>query len=216
MNLTRSIRFAFAVTLLTVSLGAQTAAEQSQTIRFHSSKGSKLAVHGGFGAGEWKAQTSILSGFIEGDSTFLSGAQTSPSTITAELFVPVRSLQSVGQNWEPYNEQINSVVYKQLRADEFPKICFHLSELSGRGSGSPNRSSLRFESRGDLVIAGVTNRIAIPVEILVLPSGGLKISGQMKIRMSDFKLRERALDCFDDPDTVYLDFEWCIAEKKKH
>ncbi len=215
MNTLRTICLAVTVGLLAPSLNGQVVEKQAPEVRFHTSAGSKLSVRGGAGLGQWQAETRILSGTVDADARFLTGTRSSPPIKKAELFVPVRSLKSVGQSWEPYNEQINAVVYKQLRAEGFPRISFRLSELNAQDEDSPKKSPRRYEAQGDLAIAGVTNRVEFPVEITMVPRGLLRISGQAKVRMSDFKLRERTLDCFADPDTVYLEFDWLLAQEKK-
>ncbi len=214
MNLAHTIPVVFVINFLAVNLGAQTVTEQVPIVRLHTSSGSKLTVRGGFAAGQWKAETAIVSGFIEADSRFPS-LQESLRIAKVEVFVPVRSLQSFGQSWEPYNEQINAVIYKELRADEHPKIFFKLSELVARAAHSRDSPSIMLESRGELAIGGVTNSVAIPVKIMALPAGGLKICGGTKIRMSDFKLCERTLVGVNLFDTVCVDFEWCVAQPKK-
>jgi hypothetical protein len=125
MKHVHTIPVVLALTLLAVSLGAQTVTEQAPIVRFRSSSHSKLSVRGGIAAGQWKAETAIISGFIEAGSSFPSLPQKSLLPPKVEVSVPVRSLHSVGQSWEPYNEQINAVIYTQLRADKYPKSLFN-------------------------------------------------------------------------------------------
>ena len=47
-----------------------------------------------------------------------------------------------------------------------------------------NDLQYEFDSRGDLVVAGVTNEITMPVFVLPLGNGRLKISGGTSLKMT--------------------------------
>ena len=190
----------------------------SKPLRYHASTGSKARLEGYSSAGMWQLETTLIAGFFEVDSSLPAqlgeAAWQGKIEGQADIFIPVRSLKSVEQRWAPYNDQINEVVYKKLRAQEAPRIRYRLTELFLRGTSATNDAPRAFDSKGQLVIAGVTNMMAMSGTMRLLPDKSLKITGKADILMSDFGLWPRLIICFGpDPDKVRLECEWVVTER---
>ena len=45
-----------------------------------------------------------------------------------------------------------------------------------------------FDAKGDLAVAGVTNKISMPVNVTPMADKKLKITGTVTVKMTDFKI----------------------------
>ncbi len=184
--------------------------------RYDSVPGSKVTIQGNSNISDWRAEGNIIVGFLEVGSGF---PQLPPGGARikgrAELFIPVKNLKAVGRTWEPDNEQITTVMQRTLRAQDHPRISFSLSSLTAAPTERSTDSRGKFDAIGDLVIAGVTNTVSMPVSVEVVARTALRISGKTKVKQSDFKLRPPSsiMDWFDN-DTVSIEFEWRVAQKE--
>src|SRR6185369_3317420 len=77
-------------------------------VRFDASPGSKIVVKGQSNIGEWRAEGSLVSGFLEVESGFSNSLTGSLGEGRIEargaLFIPVRNLKAVGKTWNPDDE----------------------------------------------------------------------------------------------------------------
>jgi hypothetical protein len=73
-----------------------------------------------------------------------------------------------------------------------------------------------FDATGDLAVAGVTNQIAMPVNVFLLPDKKLKITGTKPLKMTDFKIEpaKLILPQFKTSDDVTIKFEWILGPRK--
>jgi hypothetical protein len=166
---------------------------------------------------DWKAEGTMIAGFLEALPGFPSAPKDSRERVVtrAEVFIPVRNLKAVGESWEPYNEQRTTMIQKKLHAEEHPKISFRLTEFHAAGVPSSAPASYHFDSAGELVIAGVTNRVSMPLQIVPLTGAKLKISGRTNLKQSDFNIAPKPKPAFEpwDSDTVDIAFEWIVVQK---
>jgi hypothetical protein len=166
---------------------------------------------------DWKAEGTLIGGFLEAHSGFPSAPRESQERVVtrAEVFIPVRNLKAVGESWEPYNEQRTTMIQKKLHAEEHPKISFRLTESHAAEVPSSAPASHHFDSTGELVIGGVTNRVSMPLQIVPLTGAKLKISGRTKLKQSDFNIAPKPEPVFEpwDSDTVDIVFEWIVVQK---
>jgi hypothetical protein len=190
--------------------------------RFDAIPGSNVTVEGHENIQAWKAEGTLITGFIEVAPGF-PGA--SPETskkgdikARAEVFIPVRNLRAIGENWEPYNEQRTSTIHRRLRAEAHPKILFRLTGLVPTTASRATDAPYEFASTGELVIAGVTNPVSLPIKVMLVRGTTLKISGAVRVKQSDFKIipKPTGFNCFGgDSDTVNVAFDWLVMEKGK-
>jgi polyisoprenoid-binding protein YceI len=75
-----------------------------------------------------------------------------------------------------------------------------------------------FEASGDLAVAGVTNKITMPVKVTPMPGNLVKISGTADIKMTQFKITPPAPalagGLIKTGDDVKLMFDWMVAPQK--
>ena len=73
-----------------------------------------------------------------------------------------------------------------------------------------------FDSKGDLTIAGVTNKVSMPVNVFVMPDKKLKIVGTTPVKTTDYKVDPATfiLPQFKTSPDVTVKFTWMLAQKK--
>jgi polyisoprenoid-binding protein YceI len=73
------------------------------------------------------------------------------------------------------------------------------------------------EAKGELVVAGVTSTVTMPIKVLPLGDKKLKVTGNLTMKMSDFKIEapapKIALGLIKTGDEVKLIFEWQLAQR---
>jgi hypothetical protein len=198
----------------------QQPAKGAGLMRFAAAAGSKVSLTGEYSIHDWEARGTLIGGFLEVAPGFPSLPGTSVGAATlpgrAEVFIPVRNLQAVGETWEPYNEQRTAIMHRMLRAEEHPRIFFRLSQLQNR-TPLPSETLPTFVASGELVIAGVTNQVSLPFTAERLHDGSLRLSGKTTIKQSDFAVipKPAAFRCFGaDPDPVEIAFDWILKESR--
>jgi hypothetical protein len=165
---------------------------------------------------DWRAEGNLIIGLFEIDPGLLPGGSLANGTARAEVAIPVANLLAVGRTWEPDNEQITTAMLRILRSGEHPRIYCRIFSLAAATNALVSVHERAFDAGGELVIAGVTNPIAMPVTLKTEPGGKLSVSGTVKLRQSKFALRPppNTLDWYDN-DTVKVSFEWRLEEKKR-
>lgn len=197
------------------------AADEPVYFRAHS--GSKVRIDGTANMihTHWLVTAPIIGGFIEAGPGFPTepGAPATPGKVQAkgEAFVAVRSLQSKNEDGTPYNEDMDRIMYEHLKADKDPRtrIFYKLSELTLKESAKSNDAPYIFETKGTLVVAGVTNQVTMPVNVLPLPDKKLKVSGSTTLKMTDFKMETPTAlaGALKTGDEVKVSFEWILMQR---
>jgi len=128
----------------------------------------------------------------------------------ATAIVTVRSMHSTAST-KP--DIMDGLYQEALKEPQFPKIVYTLTELKlkdGHVAGKP----FEFESKGEVSISGVTNKVSMPVTIATNPSNTNKIliSGSVPLKMTAFGITPPApniglglMKCADDVEII---FEW--------
>jgi len=84
---------------------------------------------------------------------------------------------------------MDEVMYASLKSKQYPRIWYHATELTLIEATNINEVlQYEFDSRGELVVAGITNEITMPVFVLPLGNGKLKVSGAIVLKMTSFKI----------------------------
>jgi len=110
---------------------------------------------------------------------------------------------------------MDEVMYEKLKAQQNPKIHYRLVEISSKGETNYNDAlHYEFESRGELVVAGITNEITMPLFVLPLGSEKLKISGGITIEMKSFQIDPPSFaGILKVGDDIRLLFDWVVASR---
>jgi hypothetical protein len=188
--------------------------------RFTSQPGSKVSVKGSCDLHWYNVQGNEVQGEVELGADFHTmntpsvGLGKIPARI--EGFIPVRSLH--------YNSSgaMDRALYSFLKAETNPRILFRLRALSLKAGPHTNGAPYVLDSQCELVVAGVTNEVAMPIHLLPLGDGKLKITGNVSAKMSDFGIeppklpltkREGPPLAIKYRDEIDLSFEWLVARQ---
>ncbi len=187
-------------------------------VRLYSKSGSKLTIKGTSTIHDWQAESRIIGGFLEVGPGFAlePGLVAKPGPVQArgEANIRVHSLLSVDKDGRHYSDTMDLVMWESLRSDKHPKILYHLVNMSFRKTTNYNDVvEYEFLSRGELVIAGITNAITMPV--FVRPSGGrnLRISGHLPIKMRTFHIEPPATGVLKARGDVEVVFNWIVGPR---
>src|SRR6266699_647571 len=163
-----------------------------QMTRFDPRSGSKMRIEGTSLAHDWRAQSPLILGFLEVGPGFPTepGQTVTPGKVEVrgEAIVRVASLKSLKENGDPYDDTMDAKMYEMLGLPAYPLIVFRISELTLKGVPKSKDAPYVFDSKGDLAVAGVTNKLSMPVNIFLLPDNKLKITGTTPLKMTDFKI----------------------------
>jgi hypothetical protein len=194
---------------------------QAAPVRFDARSGSKMRIEGTSNIHDWQVESPLIGGFIEAGAHFPTeaGQSVTPGKVEAkgQAFIQVRSLASIEKDGRPYSTSMDDIMHEKLRMVENPKIQYRLTELVLKEMPKTNDAPYLFDSKGELVVAGVTNTVSMPIYVTPLPGHKLKVSGTVTVKMTDFKIEppapKLALGLIKTGDEVKLFFEWLLAER---
>jgi polyisoprenoid-binding protein YceI len=86
-----------------------------------------------------------------------------------------------------FGEKADQTLLRQLlNTAEYPNIEYRLTELVLKEPPKPGESVFLFDSKGELVLGGRTNALALPVSLSPMANHKLKLSGSTSLKLSDF------------------------------
>ena len=180
--------------------------------------GSKVRIEGTSTIHDWQVQGSLIGGHLEVGPGFPTqpGQKVEPGKVeaTAEVFIPVRSLKSVEKDGSPYSDKMNNVMYEKMKQPQHQRIVYRLKELVLKEAPKSADAPYAFDSKGELVVAGATNQISMPVRITPLAGNKLKITGDVGMKMSDFGIEPPVLiGLLKTGDEIKLHLEWMVGQR---
>jgi len=202
--------------LLLAGLTVQAA---DQMTKYYARSGSKMRIEGTSTIHDWQVEGTLVGGFLEVGANFPAepGQAATPGKVEAhaEPFIMVRSLKSVEKDGKPYSDRMDEVMYDHLKAKDSPKISFRLTDLTLKESAKSNDAPYVFEAKGQISVAGVTNDVTMPVNIVPLGDKKLKISGKTNLKMTDFKVEPpNPLGLgIKTGDEIKISFDWMVAQR---
>ena len=193
-----------------------------QTTSLAARSGSKMRIEGTSNIHDWQVESPIIGGMMEVGPNFPlePGQAATPGKVEAkaEVFIQVRMLKSIEKDGKPYMDSMDAVMWEHMRETENKKIVYRLSELTLKEAAKAKDAPYLFEAKGDLAVAGVTNKITMTVSVLPLGEKKLKITGTTSLKMTDFKIEppspKLAMGLIKTGDDVKLIFEWMLAQRK--
>ncbi len=217
------LRTLLAVTVVLGLLAGLSLQAADKTTRFYAKSGSKMRIEGTSNIHDWQVESPLIGGYFEVGPEFPvePGQAATPGKIEAhaEPFIMVRSLKSIEKDGKPYSDKMDEVMYEHLKALNVPsaRIMYHLTELVLKEPAKSKESPYVCDSKGELVVAGVTNVISMPINILPLGDKKLKISGSTSVKMTSFSIQppapKIALGMIKTGDDVKLIFDWIVQER---
>lgn len=185
------------------------AASLSAQVRYQAAPGSSVKIEGTSTVHDWTVEGKIIGGFVEFDSeAALDPAKTSGDVkARVDVSIPVRSIKSG-------KKLMDDIMHDALKVKTATNITYTLKEIKPqtRKAGDP----LKFDTKGDLTVAGVTKPIGMVVTLV--PQGNkMKASGSTKLKMSDFGIKPPApavgLGLIKTADDVTVTFEWATMKR---
>jgi polyisoprenoid-binding protein YceI len=188
-------------------------------IRFDSKPGSNVRIEGTSSIHDWQVTGKLIGGYLEVGAGFPTNATAParPGKVEArgEIFIPVRSLKSITKEGNAYSTAMDDIMYEKFLNADHPKIFYRVKELvlktTPTGAGLP----FVFDSQGELVVAGVTNQISLPVNITIPAENTIKVVGNTAVKMTQFNIKPPAplTIMITTGDEVKLFFEWIAVRK---
>ena len=195
-------------------------------LMFGARPGSKVTIDGTSTIHDWTVEGAIIGGTFEIDPAFqtdktlksVACLNTKGKAPIAAITIPVRSLKS---KVAVASQRMDEVMYEAMRMKENPKIAYRLNEMVIKGTVPDSGTPVKFDTKGELTISGVTNKLEMEVtmERLTSPDGEmLKFSGSKVVKMTDFKIQppapKLAMGAIKTGDEVTVKFEWVTGQKK--
>jgi len=201
MKTFRTLSFGALALALAVSLSA------ADLTKFDSQPGSKVKIDGSSNIHDWSVEGGIIAGTMELDAKFdADPSKAAPGKIDAkvETSMPVRTLKS-GKT------SMDSVMQTALKYPQVQKIEYRLTELTLKETPKSAEGPILLESKGELAVAGVTNKVAFPVT-MTRAGKSLKASGTAKVKMTSFGIQppspKISFGLITTDDDVKITFEW--------
>jgi hypothetical protein len=175
--------------------------------------GSKVGIAGSANIHDWTMDGTLIGGFFEvpagvefdQSQEALPGVSGGKLAARAETSIDVTSLHG---NWSG----MDPVMQEAMNAKDHPSIQYRLAEMTLKephAAGAP----FDFETKGDLIVNGVTNVINMPVSIQSAGAGKLKITGKVPLKMTDYKVTPPVkFGVFKTGDEVTISFEWIVGK----
>lgn len=200
--------------------GAVQAAEGWTRYNSQPGIGSKVKIEGTSTMHDWLVEGSIIGGYLEIGPNFpVDPAGAKPGKVDAkvDVFIPVRALKSM-KDGKPYSNAMDDIMYEKLLEATNKRILYKLTEMTLKEAPKDATGPFLFDTKGDLVVAGATQSISMPVEMKV-EGNKLRFSGKVTSKMSDFKIDPPAPaiagGMIKTGDEIKLSIDWITVTPKK-
>jgi hypothetical protein len=208
--------------MLALSVAAGFSLQAADKTQLFARSGSKMRLEGTSNIHDWQVEGSLIGGSIEVGQNFPTepGQACTAGKVEAKgaAFVTVLGLKSIEKDGKPYSDKMDEIMYEKLKSAEQSKILFQLDDLTLKEPAKGKEDPYSFEATGQLAVAGVTNKLTMPVKVLPLGEGKVKISGATTVKMTDFKIEppapKIALGMIKTGDEVKIIFDWMVAQRK--
>ena len=188
------------------------------TTRLDARSGSKMRIEGTSIIHDWQVESPLILGYLEVGPNFPlePGQNVTPGKVEAkgETIVVVKSLRSVKEDGKPYEDKMDDKMYHMMSYTNYPKIVYKLNDLVLKEVPKDKNGPYVFDSKGELEVAGVTNTISMPVNVVPLEGGRVKISGTIGLKMTDFKIEPASIVIAKTGNDVKIKFDWVVGQKK--
>jgi polyisoprenoid-binding protein YceI len=187
-------------------------------VRYNAKPGSKVSIAGTSTIHDWTMDGQIIGGFMElpagvefdQSKSTVTGVTGDKLNARVQASIPVRSLKSS-------HAGMDEVMQQAMNEKAHPKIQYRLTEMKLKASHAAG-TPFEFDTKGELVINGVTNVIALPVSIESADKTKLKVIGKIPLKMTDYKIKPPAPDIglglIKTGDDITISIEWLVAQPK--
>ncbi len=181
--------------------------------------GSMVAIDGTSSIHEWTMEGRIIAGKMELGSQVeidtakdtVAGLDNGKVPAKVEVTnIPVRSLKSK-------YAKMDEIMQEYMEEPKFKKIEYRLKELAYKKTDRKAGAPFEFDSKGSLIIHGVTNEITMPVKIENIGKDKLKISGTYPLKTTDYKVAAvkvtLGLGTITTEADVKIRFDWVVQKE---
>jgi len=205
-----------------VQLAAAPSQPSAGMTTYAARSGSKMRIEGSSNIHDWQVESPLIGGILEVGPGFPTeaGQAVTPGKVEAkgQAFLMVRSLRSVEKDGSPYSDKMDEIMWEHLREPQNKRIIYRLTELTLKEVPKAKDAPYVFDAKGELAVAGVTNSIAMTVNVLHIPDNKLEITGTTTLKMTDFKVEppapKIALGLIKTGDDIKLIFNWIVQQRK--
>ncbi len=200
-----------------LAMALTTATQAADWIKLASKPGSKVRMEGTSSIHDWYAESAIIRGTFEVEPEFLTdktlqsvkSLTTRETNPKAEIAIPVRSLKSSS------GQKMDEIMQEAMNMKEHRDIVFKVKEMALQGEPDA-AGNARFETVGDLTVAGKTQPCKLVVALQRLDGERFKFSGETKLKMTDFGITPPSpnipgMSRITTGDEVTVKFEWLVG-----
>jgi hypothetical protein len=213
----KSLRILIA-TIFTLILVGAPCVEAADIVQYRAKpRESKMSIEGTSNVHDWLVEGLIIGGTLRAGPGFT----TDPKLVDAgnfdlqgDVIIPVRSLKSV-KDGKPYDSRMDDAMYEEMKMTEHPQIRYTLNQLALKEAPQKPEDPFLLDAEGELTIAGVTQKISMPVQMRVPDETLLDFTGALTLKMSDFGIGpvSRLGGLFRTGDEVKLTFRWVVGKR---
>jgi polyisoprenoid-binding protein YceI len=170
--------------------------------------GSQVRVDGTSTIHDWSVESKLIGGYIEFDPAF-NLDHPAPGKVNARVavLIPVRQLKSD-------KTAMDTIMYESMKEKDHRRIDYRLTEMTLKDAPKSPEAPLLFDTKGELVVAGITNVIQMPVTLTRVDKDKLKFTGSTSVKMTSFGIQPPTkFGVFSTGDDVKLTFEWLTARR---
>jgi len=184
--------------------------------------GNSIKLDGTSSTHDWEMEGGAIGGYLElGAGVTLDKAQAAPAGLQGDKLAAkahaIIFVGSVHSKAEHLPGVMDDLMQKNMKASEFPRIEYTLAELAFKAPHAAGKP-FDFDAKGELVIAGKTNKVSFPVTLEPLDGGKIKITGTAAVKMTDYGLEPPAPDfgmgMMKVGNDVKIIFDWTLKERK--
>jgi len=172
--------------------------------------GGQVKVEGTSTLHDWSVESKLIGGYIELDPGFnLEKPQPGKVNARVAVLIPVRQLKSD-------KTAMDTIMYETMKERDHRRIDYRLTEMTLKETPKSADAPFLFDAKGELAVAGVTNKIQMPVTMVRVGADKLKFTGSISVKMTSFGMQPPTkLGVFSTGDDVKLSFDWLTARKEE-
>lgn len=201
--------------LLVLLAGSSVVAVHGEPIKLKAKPGSSVRIEGTSTVHDWTVEGSLIGGSVEVEGEFpvAPGRAIEPGPVNAKVraFVPISSLRSV-KDGKPYSTRMDEIMHEKLGKPDHKMVSYQLDTLTLTSMPESGTGSYVFDATGWLQVAGVSNAVAFPVEVLPGEDGLVRFSAKTTVKMTDYGIDPPApklgLGMIKTGDEVEVQLEW--------
>jgi hypothetical protein len=196
--------------VLAVLLGVPLQAAENWVRYVAQPGGGQVKVEGTSTLHDWSVESKLIGGYVELDPGFnLDKPQPGKVNARVAVLIPVRQLKSD-------KTAMDTIMYETMKEKDHRRIDYRLTEMTLKEAPKSADAPIVFDARGELVVAGVTNKIQMPVTMVRVGADKLKFTGAISVKMTSFGMQPPTkLGVFSTGDDVKLSFDWLTARKEE-